>query len=417
MNQTIKITVLPIACHDCDLIHQVGPVPENGIARCSRCGAVLLHHKPRCLDRVLALTLASLMLFVLANTFPFLGFKMGALVRETRLITGIHELYVQGEWPMATVVSLTTIAVPLFQMICLLYLLIPLKMNRVPWQANKVFLWSLCLKPWGMVEVFLFGILVAYVKLAGMASVIPGIAAFSFMGLVVMLTASMAAMDEHLVWASMPLEPGPGHAHADDAPLISCHRCHLLCRGDARDRLRMKCPRCGVSLHRRKPDSISRTWALVLAALIFYIPANVLPITVVTSLGGKQADTIISGVIYFLLHGSWPIALVIFTASVCVPMLKIASLTYLLISVQLKSGWRPEDRTRLYRITEVVGRWSMIDVFVVTILVAMVNLGALASIDAGPAAVYFCAVVIITMIAAMSFDPRLIWDNCGKNHE
>jgi len=155
----------------------------------------------------------------------------------------------------------------------------------------------------------------------------------------------------------------------------------------------------------------------VLGALIFYIPANVLPITVVTSLGHKEADTIMSGVIYFLMSGSWPIALVIFSASICVPVMKLVSLSYLLISVQSKSKWRPEDRTRLYRITEVVGRWSMIDVFVVTILVALVNVRALAPIDARPAAVYFCPVVNITMFAAMSFDPRLIWDQMEDKNE
>jgi paraquat-inducible protein A len=128
------------------------------------------------------------------------------------------------------------------------------------------------------------------------------------------------------------------------------------------------------------------------------------------SLGHVQSDTIISGVIYFMLTGSWPIALVIFIASVFVPLVKLFLLTYLLISVQRKWKWRPKDRTQLYRITEVVGRWSMVDIFVVTIMVALVKLGALASIDAGPAAVYFGAVVVTTMFAAMSFDPRLIWD-------
>jgi paraquat-inducible protein A len=122
-------------------------------------------------------------------------------------------------------------------------------------------------------------------------------------------------------------------------------------------------------LHQRKTNSLTRTWALVIAAFIFYIPANVLPITVVTSLGKTQADTIMSGVIYFMLTGMWPIALVIFVASVAVPLIKLFVLSYLLISVQRKSRWRPEDRTRLYRIAEAVGRWSMVDIFVVTILV------------------------------------------------
>jgi len=163
-------------------------------------------------------------------------------------------------------------------------------------------------------------------------------------------------------------------------------------------------------LHQRKPNSLGRTWALVIAAFIFYIPANVLPITKVMSLGHVQSDTILSGVIYFMLTGMWPIAAVIFIASVFVPLVKLFLLTYLLISVQRKSSWRPQDRTRLYRITEVVGRWSMVDIFVVTILVALVKLGGLATIEAGPAAVHFGAVVVITMFAAMSFDPRLIWD-------
>jgi len=193
--------------------------------------------------------------------------------------------------------------------------------------------------------------------------------------------------------------------------MLSCHDCHLLIEaptGEAHDQL--GCPRCGAPLHERKPNSLARTWALVCAAIILYIPANVLPMTVTTALGTTQADTIMSGVIYFIHSGSWEIAAVIFIASIFVPLLKLLILVILLTSVQLRSHWRPKDRTMLYRLTEMVGRWSMLDVYVVTILVALVKLGAVASIEAGPAAVYFAAVVVITMIAAESFDPRLIWD-------
>jgi len=203
------------------------------------------------------------------------------------------------------------------------------------------------------------------------------------------------------------------------AGLIACSVCHLLCQAgppEATSRA-SKCPRCGATLHSRKPDSIARTWALVIAACIFYIPANVLPMTTVTSLGMVQSDTIMSGVIYFVQSGSWPIALVIFIASIFVPLVKLFILGFLLISVQFRSHYRPKDRTRLYLITEAVGRWSMLDIFVVTILVALVNLGALATIQAGPAALHFAAVVVITMVAAMSFDPRLIWDAKEKRHE
>ncbi|MDJ0985911.1 MAG: paraquat-inducible protein A [Desulfobacterales bacterium] len=205
---------------------------------------------------------------------------------------------------------------------------------------------------------------------------------------------------------------------AKTASLISCDKCHLLCKDlPELEGLSTICPRCGSRLHSRKPNSIGRTWALIIAAFIFYIPANVLPITKVISFGKAQSDTIMSGVIYFVQSGSWPIALVIFVASVFVPLLKLFLLTFLLISVQRKSQWRPKDRTRLYRITEAVGRWSMVDIYVVTILVALVKLGSLATIEAGPGAVFFAGVVIITMFAAMSFDPRLIWDTQEPNNE
>ncbi len=209
---------------------------------------------------------------------------------------------------------------------------------------------------------------------------------------------------------------GYSEVTARNASLVSCHSCHLVCKvPDAH--AHAICPRCGAALHGRKPNSISRTWALILAAYVFYIPANLLPITTVISLGKAQSDTIMSGVIYFIKTGMWPIALVIFVASVFVPLLKLFLLTYLLISVQRKSQWRPQDRTRLYRITEAVGRWSMVDIYVVTILVALVHLGELATIYAGPGAVFFGAVVVITMFAAMSFDPRLIWDAMESKHE
>ena len=203
---------------------------------------------------------------------------------------------------------------------------------------------------------------------------------------------------------------------AHKVSLVGCHSCNLVCKVPD-FHAHASCPRCGATLHGRKPNSISRTWALILAAYVFYIPANLLPITKVVSLGKTQSDTIMSGVIYFIQTGMWPIALVIFVASVFVPLLKLFLLTYLLISVQRKSHWRPRDRTRLYRITEAVGRWSMVDIYVVTILVALVHLGELATIYAGPGAVFFGAVVVITMFAAMTFDPRLIWDAMEPKNE
>ncbi|MGD9342583.1 MAG: paraquat-inducible protein A [Desulfuromonadales bacterium] len=200
--------------------------------------------------------------------------------------------------------------------------------------------------------------------------------------------------------------------------LVSCHDCHLLSRmPKTSGRGTAHCPRCGGELHQRKTNSIARTWALVIAAMVFYIPANVLPMTITSAIGTVSADTIMSGVIYFMQHGSWEIALVIFTASVFVPFLKFIILIYLLLSVQFKRVRQPKNLTRLYRFTEAIGRWSMLDIYVVTILVALVKLGFLANIEAGPAALYFALVVVTTMVAAESFDPRLIWDVVEDKHE
>lgn len=200
-----------------------------------------------------------------------------------------------------------------------------------------------------------------------------------------------------------------GLTRARDLGMVSCHTCMLLVKMPATGHGR--CPRCHSPLHYRKPNSLAATWAFLIAAAIMYIPANVLPVMKVTSIAGTQADTIMSGVMYFLLHGDWPLALIIFVASVLVPLLKMLALTYLLISVQRRSTLRRQQRTRLYRITELVGRWSMVDVFVVALMTALVQLQALATIEPDDGARAFASVVILTMLAAMSFDPRLIWDH------
>ncbi len=202
---------------------------------------------------------------------------------------------------------------------------------------------------------------------------------------------------------------------ASQLGLCLCHGCGGLSRlvGEGHD---LCCRRCGAALHLRKPDSIARTWAFLIAAYILYVPANVLPMMRTGSLFGAQADTIMSGVVYLWHSGSWHIALVVFIASVVVPLAKMFSLTYLLISVQL--GWthRPMERTRLYRILEFVGPWSMLDVYVVMILVALVQLKALATIQPGLAVAAFGGVVVLTMFAAMAFDPRLLWEPKKDHH-
>jgi len=195
--------------------------------------------------------------------------------------------------------------------------------------------------------------------------------------------------------------------------LLNCHVCGRLSRMSPAVH-EARCPRCAARLHFRKPDSISRTWALLIAAMILYVPANLLPMMKTSSLFGSQSDTIMSGVVYFWTSGSWYLALIIFFASVMVPLLKMLALMLLLVTVQRRSRWQREQRARLYRLVEFVGRWSMLDIYVVAVIVALVQLKALATIQPGPGAIAFGAVVVLTMFAAMTFDPRLIWDSLEK---
>lgn len=421
MHIHIELMIRPslTKCHECDQTQRLPHIAPGESALCARCGTTLHRHRSNSLERSLALTLAGLILFVTANSFPFLSFEMQGQTTETTLMSGAFDLYNQGRWELAAVVLFTSIVAPGAQLLLLTVVLGALRFDRLPPGFAYLFRLVTQLAPWGMMDVFLLGLLVAVVKLSGLATIIPGTSLFAFVVLIFVLAAAQSALDPELVWSKLPIKThGIGQPPAP-AALIHCTTCDLTQArpAQAASHEPISCGRCGHRLHARKPDSIQRTWALVIAAIVCYIPANLLPIMQVTMLGAPQSDTIMSGVIYLLLHGMWPLALVVFVASVFVPLLKLAILVYLLISVQIRSRWRPVERTRLYRITEAIGRWSMVDIYVVTILVALVHLGNLASIEARAGAVFFAAVVILTIFAAMTFDPRLIWDAAARSRE
>jgi paraquat-inducible protein A len=184
-----------------------------------------------------------------------------------------------------------------------------------------------------------------------------------------------------------------------------CHVCNYVCPQDVHD-----CPRCDSAVHTRKPNSLIRTWAFLIAGLIFYIPANTLPVMFTTLLGSASENTIMSGVIEFAEGGSWDIAILIFVASVLVPCIKFLVLGTLLITCQRRSQWAMRERSRLYRFIELIGYWSMLDVLVVALVAALVQFRGLSTIEPRLGILFFGLVVVMTMLAAMSFDPRLIWD-------
>lgn len=201
-------------------------------------------------------------------------------------------------------------------------------------------------------------------------------------------------------------------ASALDRGLALCHTCGLVAVFDARQH--QACARCGTSVHARKPHSLQRTWGYLIAAMLLYIPANTLPIMLTSSIAGNEAHTILGGVIQLWQSGSWGLALIVFVASVVVPVLKMLALALLAHGARYGAPHK-RQRARLYRMVEFVGQWSMLDVFVVVLLVALVHFGSLAEVEPGMGAIAFCAVVVLTMLSSLSFDPRLTWDANGRD--
>ncbi|RJX83318.1 paraquat-inducible protein A [Pseudomonas sp. LS-2] len=196
-----------------------------------------------------------------------------------------------------------------------------------------------------------------------------------------------------------------GIPFARERKVTLCHVCSYVCPQDAHE-----CPRCESAVHQRKPNSLARTWAFLIAGLIFYIPANTMPVMFTTLLGSASENTIMSGVIEFAEGGSWDIAILIFIASVLVPCIKFLVLGMLLVTCQRRSQWAMRERSRLYRFIELIGYWSMLDVLVVALVAALVQFRGLSTIEPRLGILFFGLVVVMTMFAAMSFDPRLIWD-------
>jgi len=418
-----------IACHECDLLQRETVLTGGATARCRRCGATLYRSSPASVDQALAFTLAAIVLFAVANSFPVVGLSVNGTLVETTMFGAARVLYDDGVWPLAGLVFITTLMMPLLDMAAVTYVLLPLRSGHIPRRPDIVLRALRYVTPWGMIEVLILGMLVALVKLAHIASVVPGIALWAFGAVMLLLAAAASTFDPHDIWARIDrarsvqstgsAEEGkisPSTPTAARAGLFVCHDCGLLSKPAAHDH-EGRCPRCGAGLHFRKPGSLARTWAFVSAAVILYIPANLLPVMDTSSLFGAQTDTIMSGVAYLWTSGSWPLAIIVFIASIAVPMLKIIALIFLVLTAQLRWRWLPERRTRIYRLVELVGRWSMLDIYVITILVALVQFNALATIKAGPGAIAFGAVVVLTMFAAMSFDPRLIWDAMEPEHE
>ncbi len=359
------------------------------------------------------MTLAALILLCVICMTTLMSVETAGIVLHAGLLSGPQELVQRGMNSLAAVVVFVTVLAPFGKLLGTLYVLIGLRMARPPRHLRRAFVLVERLTPWSMVEVFVLGVLVAVVKLGDLVTIRLGTGVFALFALTFVMTWADGALDKAAVWDALDRLSPAGSASRGLLPdgllagAIGCESCDLVSAPPLHE---ARCPRCNSALHARKPDSLSRTWALVIAAAILYVPANLYPVLTVMQLGAGQPSTILGGVEELVSSGMYPLAALVFFASIAVPMLKLVGLTVMLVTTQTgRTEWL-RDRTRLYHFVAFIGRWSMIDIFMESLLGALVQFGTVITIEPGIGAVAFCAVVILTMFAAETFDPRLMWD-------
>jgi paraquat-inducible protein A len=419
-------------CHGCGLVQVIPALAAEAAADCQRCGTVLRRTRANPMAHSLALTCAALVLFVILWTTMLMRVSASGIVHESDLLAGPVELVRRGLWPVGLVVGFTTAFAPLSKFLAMAYVLIGLRMDRPPPFIRGAFLFARKMSIWAMLDVMLLGVFVAYTKLGDLVHIEVGPAVYA-LGLLTIITLwADTALDPDAVWEEIERRglthrpvPQPQALISQQHRAIGCEACGLAsvplasvplaAHGDDH----ADCPRCGSALHRRKPASIARTWAFLIAGAIFYIPANYFPVLTVVQLGAGEPSTILGGVQELIAAQLYPLAILVLAASVLVPVLKLAGLVALLLAALASSPGRHQtaglrQRTAIYFIVAWIGRWSMVDIFMESLLGALVQFGGLVTIDPGIGALAFCAVVILTMLSAESFDPRLMWDAAAQ---
>ncbi len=403
-----------LVCHNCAQVQSIVAVsPEHELC-CFNCGAVLHEGHGRWLEVTIALSIAALLLFLISIFCPILTLEIGAQSQTITVMDGFWALIERNNFILAALIVTTLFLFPLFEISAFLYLLIPYYYNkRMPGQP-MILRWLNQAQSWSMLEVFLLGMIVASIKMADMAVLHFEVGSYALFLLVSMLILAHIKLNRIKFWSW--INTNNYFTNVVGERVVDCKACDALV-GQSIVESDGHCPRCGSEVHERIPHSIQKTAAFTLAAAILYIPANVLPIMTYSTLGDVETDTILSGVIELVMVGLYGIALIVFVASVAVPMLKLVILTYLIVAVHYKLKIGVKHRAFLYRLTEIIGRWSMVDVFVVTIFVAIVQFGFVYTVEAEGAIIAFGAVVVLTMIAAETFDPRLLWDARERKHD
>jgi paraquat-inducible protein A len=411
------MTEILLGCRDCGQLHRAG----GGLLRrrwllCQRCGARLWRHPAVGLRDPLAFATAAAILLMLANTFPLFEVSLAGDRNSSRIAGGVVALagYGGGVSAVGVLVALIAVVFPALSLglvVIALGRLNAAARDRAPSHPEVAGIWRAVhrLRPWCMLDVYLLGAVVAYTRLGQLARVGVAAGGYALAAFVFLQVAIEQSLGRQRVWNT--IDDPANHTPASGEPWVLCLECDLVVavRG-AGGVERRRCPRCAARLVPRRAGSRAATAAFTAAGFILYLPANLLPVLTITHFGRTDTYTILGGVRDLVQAGLWPLALLVLVASIIVPGLKLAGLTWFLISIRLRSAWLLRQRTALYRFVDFIGRWSNIDVFMVSIVTALVQFGTLSTIEPGPGIASFAAVVVLTMIAVLVFDPRLMWD-------
>lgn len=397
-----------VLCRYCDLLQQLPALQDGEAANCQRCGHELDARQRESAIRPILYAISALFMLVLTNLFPFVGMDAAGSHRDMDFLDTSAVLLSENYPWLAILVWLFIQAIPAFCMIAIVYLKLGMYIRLPALVQTARLLYAL--KPWSMVDIFLIGLVVSFVKLLTHFEISLGMSFWAFCIFCLLHLRTFQVVDRHELWSRIAPAPQPVQGKIAGETGLSqqlkvCNCCTALVPLE-----QPTCSRCGTKVRQRIPDSIQKTLALLFTATILYIPANLLPMMETVSLGDSIESTIISGIILMWQDGAYPVAIVVLLASVVIPVLKIAVMFWLCYLTTLPQSERSQHGTWVYPVVDWIGRWSMVDVLVVAILAALVRFDALVGVYPGMGTFVFACVVIITMLAAMSFDPRLLWD-------
>jgi paraquat-inducible protein A len=391
-----------LGCPDCGTIQSVPPLPSRAVALCRVCDNPLEQTAGRSLDAALAFATAAFLLIIPANLLPFLEVSAIGITGQSLLSSGVGVLWREGWLVLPVLIGAFAVVLPVAYLGLLVFSLGILRLGwRPPW-LGAAYRWASNLSLWAMADVFLVGTAVGYSRVIPYLPVRLGSGAWCFIAAAFLTMLCHACTDERGVWRAIAPPPPrlPG-------PCLSCTTCCALQPIAAEGH---RCPRCGARLSSRKQDPLVRTTALVSAGFLLYFPANIYPMANQIQLGQTVPHTILSGIEQLVKAHLWPLAILIFFTSISIPVLKLVALSWFLLSVRRKSPHRLRTRARLYRVLHLIGRWSNVDVFTIAVYAPLMQFGQLGAVRAGLGATAFLLVVVLTMVATRSFDPRVMWD-------